>query len=219
MRVASLALMLLRTPAVQSSVRIMCDTTVAVGDGVVGIELWPKTSPIGVQRVLDLADSRFLTDLPFYSVIEGHMITFGIHPKLSKQKEWDVQGFIVDDPQPCAPTLDTEGILSFSGDPGIGANSRSTLFFLTLNKAVQWHRRRPWEVPVGKVVKGLDVMRGIFSGYGDEPQLGMLDPTQNETRASAYLAGFPNLDRIRSCRVVRDNDPDSDPAHGCKDEV
>ena len=206
------------------AVRVACETTVKANGGVLEIELFPTSAPIGVQRVVDLVEGGFFTDLPFYDVREGDMVLFGISPSAAMQKTFDAKGNIMDDDPPCSTVTMGEGILSFSGDPGIGRDSRSTILFLTLGRHLAWHRRRPWEVPVGRVKKGIAVLRGIYAGYGDEPQLGQLDPTKDEASAAKYLAGFPKMDRFKSCSIVRDNSPDVIPGWACatkkkKDEL
>jgi hypothetical protein len=121
--------------------------------------------------MVDLAEAGFFTNLPFYSVLTGPpgvaRVMFGIQPSESKQREIDDKGDILDDPRPCAGSLAPayEGLLAFSGDSGKIADSRSTILFMTLGETrVEWHRRRPWEVPVGRVKKGIDVLRGIYQG-------------------------------------------------------
>ena len=193
---------------VPSSVLEVTPTSVAVGDGVLEIELWQQTAPHGTHRVLELANASFFTDLPFFHAMEDHMVMFGIQPDANKHKEWALKD-IRDDrpPRGAIPTI--KGLLCFSGDPGKGADSRSTLLFLTLgNTHIAYARRRPWEVPVGKVVKGLDVLEGIYTGYGDEPQIRWLDPTNTNKRpesipgAAAYLESFPKLDRFKECKLI-----------------
>ena len=51
-----------------------------------------------------------------------------------------------------------------------------------------------------QVVKGLDVLHGIYSGYGDKVNQGRLNPAS--PGAKEYLASFPQLDSFKSCRVV-----------------
>ena len=50
---------------------------------------------------------------------------------------------------------------------GYGKDSRGTHLFLTLGNQPGLGKS-PWEVPVGKVISGLDVMHGIYTGYGDK---------------------------------------------------
>ena len=83
---------------------------------------------------------------------------------------------------------------------GYGKDSRSTHLFLTLGQQPGLGKS-PWEVPVGKVVGGLEVLHGIFTGYGDGVNQGRLNP--RDSGAAAYLAKFPKLDRFNSCRLER----------------
>ena len=128
------------------------------------------------------------------SAIPNFLIQFGISPDAEMQKRWNAKGNIADDPKSSVPF--TDGIVSYAG---YGKDSRSTHLFLTLGNQPGLGRS-PWEVPVGKVVEGLDVMRGIYSGYGDKVNQGRLQPGP---KAAEYLASFPKLDRWKSCRVER----------------
>jgi peptidyl-prolyl cis-trans isomerase A (cyclophilin A) len=192
MLVAALALSL---HSAHASLSVQCDTTVAVSDGRITIELWERTAPNGVKRFVDLVESGFFTDLPFFRAIPNFLIQFGISPDAEKQKHWNQQGNIADDAHSSIPF--TDGVVSYAG---FGKDSRSTHLFLTLGKQPGLGRS-PWEVPVGKVIKGIDVMHGIYTGYGDKVNQNRLQPTNKG--AAAYLASFPKLDRFKSCHVER----------------
>jgi len=114
------------------------------------------------------------------------------------QQKWNQAGNIDDDTPSSIPF--TDGIVSYAG---YGKNSRSTHLFLTLGKQ-SGLGRSPWEVPIGKVVEGLDVMHGIYTGYGDAVNQNRLQPTNRG--AKAYLESFPKLDRFKRCSVL-------DPGH------
>ena len=147
----------------QASMRLKCNTTVNVNDGILEIDLWPGTAAHGVRRIADMANDHFFSDLPFFQVLDN-MVTFGLQPNSTMQLDWNSKGDIPDDPMPRA-NPDAEGLLCFSGDPKKRVDSRSTILFFTLgDKHLYSNRKTPWEVPVGKVVKGLDVVKGIYSG-------------------------------------------------------
>jgi len=196
-----------------------CETTVKAGDGAIEVELWPMTAPYGVQRLIDLVDDEFFTDLPFYHA-QPHMFLFGLHPDYKKQRAQERKGDVRDDPFPSVGIPGEPGLLCFSGDPGkppFGKDSRSHILFFTRDeKHLLSNRRTPWEVPIGKIVKGLDVLAAINDEYGDQPMMGMLNST-NVNRpagypdAAKYWAHYPNFDKFRSCEVVRDRQPASDP--------
>lgn len=178
------------------------DTTVQVGDGTIVMDLWDRTAPIGAQRFVELVEDGFFTDLPFFRAIPRFLIQFGIQPDHALHSKWMTKGTIKDDPSPNIPF--TDGIVSFAG---YGKDSRSTHLFLTLGDQPGLGRS-PWEVPVAKVVKGLDVMKGIYTGYGDGVNQGRLQGPNGQ----AYLDGFPKLDRWKKCRVEEGGG--SDPADG-----
>lgn len=71
-------------------------------------------------------------------------------------------------------------------------------------------------MPVGKIVKGLDVLYGIYSGYGVTPIFAYLNSTNTKRPpdvpdAATYWAQYPKMDRFRSCKVTRDHTPGTDP--------
>ena len=154
-----------------AALRLACDTSVAVGDGMMEIDLWPATAPIGVDRVASMAVGGYFTNLPFFHVLP-QMVLFGLQPDAALQATWDGKGDILDDGIPARTPPPDDGILCFSGDPGKnrgtrakGRDSRSTLLFLTLGgRHLLSNRMTPWEVPAGKVVRGLDILRGIYAG-------------------------------------------------------
>ena len=192
---ATMMALLLPLAAYAASSKLVCETTVAVGNGQIEIELWDDVAPIGVQRLIAMVEDGFFTDLPLFRAIPNFLIQFGISPDRELQQRWQAKGNIADDPHSSIPFSD--GIVSYAG---YGKNSRSTHLFLTLGNQPGLGRS-PWEVPVGKVVAGLDVMHGIYTGYGDKVDQGRLQPTN--PKAKEYLEGFPKLDRWKSCRVER----------------
>ena len=160
--------LLLRPSAAEtapSQTTITCTTNVDVGDGKLVIEMWDQTAPIGVERVVALAESGFLDGLPFFRAIAGFLIQFGISPDSEKQARVEAMGNIKDDPPSNIPF--TDGVVSFAG---YGKDSRGSHLFLTLGNQPGLGKS-PWEVPVGKVVAGLDVMRKIYTGSRPEPQM------------------------------------------------
>ena len=158
-----MASLLLLAGSAHASVRLKCNSTVAVGDGILEIDLWPGTAAHGVRRIIDMADDAFFSDLPFFQVLPN-MVTFGLQPNSTQQLYWNSKGDIPDDPMPRSTPV-AEGLLCFSGDPSKRDDSRSTILFFTLgDKHLMANRKTPWEVPVGKVVKGLDVVKGVYSG-------------------------------------------------------
>ena len=210
------ALILVLAATADAAVRLSCETTVPVSGGVMEIELWPDTSPMGVKRVMNLVNSNYFTDLPFFHALP-QMVLFGIQPDAEKQRHWDRMGDIDDDPYPQNTAPNDDGLLFFSGDPGKKANSRSTLLSFTLGgKGLLANRNTPWEIPVGKIVKGMDVLNGIYTGYGVSPIMAWLNSTNinrgpHAPDSESYWKTFPKFDSFRQCKVVRDQEKSGDP--------
>lgn len=192
MLVAATLMVLVGAAPANRTPRIVCDTTVQVGEGRITIALWPHTAPIGVQRFLDLTNSGFFTQLPLFRAVPRFLCQFGISMNKTRTQEWAAKGAVKDDPPSAVPF--TEGIVSFAG---YGKNSRTTHLFITLGKRVPHLGKAPWEVPVGRVVSGFDVMRGIYTGYGDQLNQGKL----HGPNRSRYLSQFPKLDYFKKCFV------------------
>ena len=94
-----LSLLLIASAAAAIQQHVECDTTVAIGDGKLYIDLWPGTAPIGVARFVELIEGGFFTDLPFFRAIPRFLIQFGINPDTEKQNRWNAKGNIQDDPR------------------------------------------------------------------------------------------------------------------------
>ena len=82
---------------------IVCDTTVAVGDGKITIELWDDVAPKGAARLVELVEDGFFTNLPFFRAIPNFLIQFGISPDAALQNRWAAKGNIEDDPHSQVP--------------------------------------------------------------------------------------------------------------------
>jgi cyclophilin family peptidyl-prolyl cis-trans isomerase len=85
-----------------------------------------------------------------------------------------------------------------------GPNTRTTQLFINLAD------NTPYDAdgfaPIGKVTEGMDVVKGLYSGYGEmAEQPGGRGPSQQKTtnEGKAYLdKNFPLLDSIKSATVI-----------------
>ena len=175
--------------------QLTCETSVDVGDGVFTIELHPEWSPRGVERVVELQRSGFFDGMPFFRAISGFLIQFGITPDREKARHWNDAGTIADDPRLPSQPVFTDGVVSFAG---YAKDSRSTHLFITLGTQPSLGKR-PWEVPVGVVTSGIDVVHNIYTGYGDRVDQGRLSPER--AGAAEYLKSFPKMSIIKTCRL------------------
>ena len=110
--------------------------------------------------------------MPFFRAISGFLIQFGITPDREKARYWNDAGTIADDPRMPSQPVFTDGVVSFAG---YAKDSRSTHLFITLGTQPSLGKR-PWEVPVGVITSGIDVVHNIYTGYGDRVDQGRLSP-------------------------------------------
>lgn len=180
--------------------RILFSTT--KGDFIVEVDR--SWSPNGADRLYDLVQQDFFTDIAFFRAIEGFMTQFGIHgdPQISQQ--WRNKN-IKDDPVTQSNTI---GMLTYAKTNL--PNSRSTQFFINTNNNVNLDALG--FSPVGKVLEdvggGMSVVKELYTGYGEGPPRGK-GPNQMliQTKGNVYLkAEFPNLDYIKSAQIC--NNPE-----------
>jgi peptidyl-prolyl cis-trans isomerase A (cyclophilin A) len=169
--------------------KIVLDTT----KGKVVIEATRSWSPKGVDRLYELVQGGFFKDIAFFRVIEGFVVQFGIHgdPKLSSQ--WKSKN-IEDDPVKESNKI---GTISFAT---AGAGTRTTQLFINLGDNTRLDGMG--FSPVAKVVEGMDVVKKIYSGYGD----GHKAPDQGaiQSKGNSYLKeSFPEMDYIKSAEISK----------------
>lgn len=176
--------------------RARIQTDVAVGDGSFTIEVHRDWSPNGADRFWNLVRHGFYDDVRFFRVLAGFMAQVGIcgDPKVSRV--WS-NNTIPDDP---VVKSNTRGNVSFAktGMP----NSRSTQIFI--NYGSNANLDPMGFSPFGTVVAGMDVVDGLYGGYGEGAPRGN-GPDQGgiQSRGNAYLdQSFPKLSRILNARIV-----------------
>lgn len=189
-----------RLTAPGSPQHVQCDTT----QGQLLIKLLPSVSPYGVRRLLDLVEDGHFTNNALFRNVPGFLVQFG---QRVGENRWDREDPIADDTPRRRPRL-TRGTLSFAGS---GENSRtSQLFVAYCRKCGEQLGKRSWETAVGRLV-GADSMAtldkieaahdyGDFIGGGGGPRPGRIRADAD----GSYLRGFPKLDYIKRCDVVKE---------------
>jgi len=153
--------------------------------------LW---APNGADRFYNLVRAGFFTDAAFFRVLSGFMAQFGISAKPEIARVW-ANANIVDDP---VKASNTRGTVTFAQSSA--RNSRSTQFFI--NYADNSRLDPDRFAPFGEVIKGMDVVDTLYSGYGEQPDQGLIT-----ARGKAYLdKAFPRLDRILTATIIADPD-------------
>jgi peptidyl-prolyl cis-trans isomerase A (cyclophilin A) len=153
-------------------------------------------SPRGVDRLHYLVSNGYFDGVKFFRNIDGFMVQFGIHGDPAVNAVWRDRN-LPDEP---VKTSNTAGTLTYAkcGMP----NCRSTQLFI--NKGDNSPLDAQGFAPIGKVTEGMDVVMGLYAGYGEGAPQGR-GPEQGriQLEGNRYLsASFPLLDEIRTARVI-----------------
>src|ERR1700691_5205612 len=155
--IGAAALLAQTPPAAKAPDLYRVKFTTTKGDFVV--EVSRDSAPFGADRFYNLVRIGFFTNVSFYRVIAGALIQFGLSPFPAVSKAWSTAP-IHDDP---VKLHNVAGTLTFAktGAP----NSRTTQFFINLAD------NTPYDsdgfTPIGKVTDGMDVVKSLYSGYGE----------------------------------------------------
>jgi peptidyl-prolyl cis-trans isomerase A (cyclophilin A) len=168
--------------------------TTTKGDFVV--EVNRADAPLGADRFYNLVRIGFFTDVSFFRVIAGALIQFGLSPYPAVTKVWSTAP-IHDEP---VKAHNVAGSLTFAMG---GPNTRTTQLFINLADNTQYDSSG--FTPIGKVTEGMDLVKSIYSGYGDMAEMGGRGPSQQQTtnEGKPYLDKlFPLLDSIKSATII-----------------
>jgi peptidyl-prolyl cis-trans isomerase A (cyclophilin A) len=173
--------------------RVRLDTT----RGAIVIDCTRAWAPLGADRFYTLVTSGYYDDAALFRVVKGKWAQFGIAGTPSVAQAWRART-IPDDP--FVGQSNAKGTVAFAfATP----NGRTTQVFFNLVDNSPTHDKEPFVV-FGRVVEGLDVMDGLYDGYGESAlggiRAGKQDPLFHQ--GNAYLkAKFPRLDYIRRATV------------------
>ena len=159
--------------------------------GPIEIDVTRADAPIGADRFYNMVRSHYLDGARFFRVVPGFVVQFGLSGNPATTKAWNSP--IKDDPLKGAKS-NTRGTLVFAmpSEP----NSRTSQLFINLtdNRDLD----ASGFVPIGKVVKGMDCVDRIFSGYGETPDQDLISAQGDD-----YLVKtFPKLDYIKTARLA-----------------
>lgn len=149
-------------------------------------------APLGADRFRELVAAHFFDDDRFFRVIPGFVAQFGINDKPKVNERWDKLR-ISDD---SVRQTNARGTLVFATE---GPNTRSHQFFINLVDNARLDGMG--FAPIGRVIQGMDVVDSLYSGYGDDPDQGMIQSLGN-----SYLARmYPKLDYVKRATVSKTN--------------
>ena len=160
------------------------------------VEFVREWSPVAVDRVWELGQASFWSGARIYRVNDRYA-QFGYSGDPEADARWIPAG-VPDEP---VRASNRRGTVSFArGGPG----TRSAILFFnrgdnTNLDALEWNGVLGFP-PVGRVVRGMEVIDALHDGYGDAP---MQWEDSIATLGNAFLDRvYPELDSIADVRVA-----------------
>lgn len=153
-------------------------------------------APIGVARVHEAVADSYYDGARFFRALRGFVVQWGLAPVPARTAAWSSRR-IPDDP---VTESNRRGTITFAA--GAQPGTRSIQLFINLRDNARLDATR--FAPLGEVVRGMDVVDALHTGYGDSGQ-GGTGPAQariNEQGEDYLAREFPLLDRILTARVV-----------------
>jgi len=161
--------------------------TTTKGDFIVQVNrAW---APIGADRFYNLVKHGFFTGAPFFRVVPGFIIQFGLSGDPAVNRAWH-NADIKDDP---VTQSNKPGTITFAT---AGPNTRTTQLFINFgdNGGLDGQGFAPF----GTVTSGMDVVKSLYSGYGEQPNQGSIT-----NQGKVYIEkNFPKIDSIKSATVI-----------------
>lgn len=155
-----------------------------------------RYSPKAVDRLYQLLNHHFYDNTLFYRVVPDFVVQFGNGDTLVSKK-WDK--FKIPDEPVLKSNL--KGTVSYARD---GKETRGNDLFINLKDNVKLDTRATNEVtgypPFGEVIKGMDVVEKLYSGYGNAT-LDVYDSLSSNR--NEFLKRFPKLDSIKKAYILK----------------
>lgn len=164
--------------------------TIETTQGDFVVEVHREWAPHGADRFYRLVEAGFFDDSRFFRVREGFIAQFGIPGDPAVTAVWKDRT-IPDDP---VRESNVRGTLAFAMT---GPDTRTTQLFVNL--ADNSRLDAQGFAPIGRVVRGMEVVDRLYSGYGEDAGGGLRGGRQGEIleRGNAHLdAAYPRLDRL-----------------------
>lgn len=164
--------------------------TVETTKGKFVLEVDREWAPRGADHFLALIRSGFYDDSRFTRVVPNFIVQFGVAGDSAKNARWAA----VTIPDDAVRHSNVEGTFAFAMR---GPNDRTTQLFISVVDNSRLDTQG--FAPVGRVVEGMDVVKSIYSGYGETSgggvRAGKQAPLANGGNAYVDRA-FPKLDRL-----------------------
>ena len=148
-------------------------------------------APLGADRFYNLVKYHFYDGAPFFRVVPGFVVQFGLTGNPAVNKAW-TDANIKDEP---VTQSNVAGTITFAM---AGPNTRTTQVFI--NFANNSRLDASGFAPFGKVTEGMDVVNLLYGGYADSPTSHQGEITN---QGKAYLdKNFPKLDSIKTATIT-----------------
>jgi cyclophilin family peptidyl-prolyl cis-trans isomerase len=159
------------------------------------IEAHRDWAPIGVDRFYTLVKHRFFDDSRFFRVRAGFIAQFGVAGEPRTATAWRNRA-IQDDP---VKQSNKRGTVAFAMT---GPNTRTTQIYINLADNARLDAQG--FAPIGTVVRGMEAVDKLYSGYDEASGGGMRGGKQDRLFAEGtrYLdKEFPRLDKLLRARI------------------
>lgn len=164
-------------------------------EGPFTVEVHRSWAPRGADRLYNLVRLGFFDGSRFFRVLEGFVAQFGLSGRPEVDSAWRRHPI----PDDSVRHSNVRGTLTFAS---AGEDTRTTQLFVNL--ADNPRLDGMGFAPVGEVVEGMEVVDGLYAGYGEGAPRGS-GPSQARIlrEGNAYLEEeFPELDRVEEATVV-----------------
>ena len=162
--------------------------------GEFSVQVHRAWAPNGADRFYNLVKMGYFDGAPFFRVIDGFMVQFGISADPAVNAKWR-EATIPDDP--AVGQSNKRGYISFAT---AGPNARTTQVFINFGNNGQLDSTG--FTPFGEVA-GMTVVDSLYKGYGEGAPSGS-GPDQGRLQAEggAYThKDFPKMDYVKSARI------------------
>ncbi|MEP5612851.1 MAG: peptidylprolyl isomerase [Cyclobacteriaceae bacterium] len=160
------------------------------------IKVTTKLAPIGATRFYHLVENGFFDDSRFFRVKDGFIAQFGIPGNPEVTEKW-VDRELKDDP---VRQSNLRGFLAYAMT---GPNTRTTQIYINLMDNIRLDSGG--FAPFGEVIKGMEVVDALYSGYDESAGGGMRLGKQQKmlTLGNEHLdANFPKLDKLIEAEIL-----------------
>lgn len=166
--------------------------------GVFVIQVNRDWAPLGADRFYNLVKNGFYDDARFFRAISGFMVQFGIHADPAISAVWRNARIGVD------PVKQGNKPMRITYAMGGSPDTRTTQVFINFGNNSASLDKLGF-ASFGEVVEGADVVKKIFTGYGEGAPRGK-GPEQGriQMEGNAYLnKEFPKLDYIKKATIEK----------------